>query len=198
MKTTRIIPFLTTIAISSFVSLSSCSSKSQPPEADSVISESSDEVEDTYSNESYYYTSDDSYEEEENYQAEDVQEEVDLDEIVDWVKATYGNDRYLSQLFKNVLKVCEDTYRNTGSLCGPDFSYWWWNQDPDEVLSVVQAKMVGDNQIMVEVEADGTTVFLQIIKENGNWVYNDFYDIDLNSYLKMMQIDAVYANKVEM
>lgn len=109
-------------------------------------------------------------------------------EFIEWIKSTYGNDNYLSTNFKQIVRYCMEEEENTGYIVLPDFNWWWWNQDPMRKLEINYVEQADENEWFAEVVADGTILYLQIIKEDGNWVYDEFVDASQESYKQMMKM----------
>lgn len=119
----------------------------------------------------YYYDSDDELvSEDDDHSAESIKS---------WVEDTYGSYSFLSSSFQQALSKQEQV-QESGYLCGPDWNYWWWSQDPSGSLEVLDVDDITNESCTAYVVADGNRLYVMLTYYNGSWHYDNFIGADDN------------------
>lgn len=171
---------LAVLALVAVIAASTKNSKKEnytPVVCDSVDCSSDDE--------DYYYND---FDDEDNYD----DDSFDESQFNDWILDTYGDDHYLSRQFKELLMKCDEATEATGSIYGPEISCWWWEQEPRSTYMTVDEVGEEDDFRYAVVNANGNSLAIKFIKENGNWVYDDFVETStMTSFKEFMRKSLV-------
>lgn len=141
-----------------------------------------DLYEKTDSTENTYYSP-----EEDDEVYSEIIEESDFDEsddhseqyIKSWIEDTYGTYGFLSSRFQDALSA-RDNAQDQGYLCGPEWDYWWWSQDPSGELELLGVDDITSESCTAYVVADGNRMYVKLTYYNGSWHYDNFIGADDN------------------
>lgn len=99
--------------------------------------------------------------------------------IESWIEETYGTNSYLSIKFQDALTAQENA-QGQGYLCGPDWNYWWWSQDPTGSFELLGVDDITEKSCTAYVVADGNRLYVKLTYYENSWHYDNFIGADDN------------------